>query len=82
VAAIFICSHHRPHNTNFLVIKKNVYFYINLKIKTMKKIWKYLLIAIIANCVKPLNCKAQITLDTIIPTTYTGLGTGFWAGSN
>lgn len=45
----------------------------------MKKIWKFIIMFIIANSVKQSVCEAQISLDTIIPQTYTGLGHGFKA---
>lgn len=50
----------------------------------MKKIWNYSIkkcfaIIIIGFLFQINKVHAQITLDTIIPTTYTGIGTGFWA---
>lgn len=45
----------------------------------MEKILKYLLMLLVANGLTESNCSAQITLDTIIPTTYSGMGSGFRA---
>ncbi len=45
----------------------------------MKKIWKYLLLIVLANGSGKLVCQAQITLDTIVQNTYSGIGSGFRA---